>query len=225
MKFVVFDTEDTGVGRKDEVIQIGGILLDEKLNMLRPFNEYFLSSVPVHKDAAAVTGLGSKQSQLLGRDRYFEDFYWENQDLFSEDDITWCAYNASYDIRMVNQTLQNNGIAPYNFGTQTTNLFDATTGHHYFDVMLSCKNGLGLKYFPKLAACEAHTKYTPSALAEMYNKIMKIIDSINPSYDGVPFSEYVVSVMNVRNGSLFHDALYDAMVTWLLMYQNRKWCL
>lgn len=223
MNYIVFDEETTGVGEKDEVVQFGCLILDENFQITRPISCYFQSHVPVNAEAAAKTHLSSEIAHELSGGMFFEDFYWES-DIFKMTDVTWIGFNPDFDIRLCNQTLNQNGLSSYDFGDEVARL-NKKSGVHHFDVMKACMAGMGLNYYPNLAQCGSKLSYSQSTLDGMYEKLIKIIDKLDYANKTETLSEKLIGISDNGKLASYHDALYDAMITWLLLYQNRKWCI
>lgn len=105
-KFLVLDTETTGFGANDEVIQIGIIDQDENVVL----ETLFKPSIPIPKDASDVNGLTDEMCALAP---LFSEYYEKIKQLVENNYV--CIYNADYDIRMINQTARRYKLAPINF--------------------------------------------------------------------------------------------------------------
>lgn len=197
MNTFVFDTESTGLTSNDEVIQFSGLLLDDNLNLIRVVNFYCDTQVKIHPEASKVNGLTSDLVHKLSGGKFFEDYYC-NEPIFKLKDMCWVGYNIDFDTRMVNNTLRNNGLPVHNFGKRTTSL-DKKEGIYCYDVMqvFAAKRH---SHKVKLSVAAQELKFTQDSLDKMYQKLLHLA------------GEYV--------DLTFHNAIYDAMITWLLLIQE-----
>lgn len=214
MNYFVFDTETSGFGKNaisangmaihlhDEVIQFAGLLLDEDFRLKKVINFHCYTAVPIQPKAQAVNHLSHEILMKYSGGKTFEDYFLNLSDLHM-DDLTWIGYNVSFDTRMVNSTLKHNGLPEYDFGTGVESLRSAKVGRHYFDLLkvLAMKNG-GIRM--KLTQAANHLPYSGKQIEGMYKKILCLTKS--------------------KSTLTFHDALYDALVTWLLVVQNKECC-
>ena len=214
MNYFIFDTETTGIGAGavldkkksfsvgDEVIQFAGLLLDESLRLKKVISFHCYTAVPIHPEAQAVNHLDHQKLMKYSGGRTFEDFFLNQPDLHSKD-LTWIGYNVKFDIRVVNNTLKQNGLAEYDFGTCVKTLRSEVEGRHYFDLLeLFAMKNSGIKI--KLVQAARSLSYTEQQINTMYGKLLQLTNS--------------------KSDLTFHDALYDSLVTWLLLVQNKEWC-
>ena len=200
MEYIVFDVEATGLTNRDEVFQFSGLLLDEDLKLQKVISFYCYTQVPLHPTANRITGMNAEKIMQLSGGRFFEDYYYKF-DIFRKKDIVWIGYNnSSYDQNIINSTLCNNGLPPHSFGNYVTSL-NVQSGVHHFDLMrfLSARNQNRAK---KLSVAQKDIGYSEQKLEAMYKKLLNL--------------------MNITSTVKEHNSLYDAMVTWLLLYKNRK---
>lgn len=198
MQYIVFDTETTGLSASDEVVQFAGLLLDEKLDLVNIINFYCQTQVALSPGASEITHLDGKLLHTLSGGKFFEDYYC-SVPVFRFPDLVWIGYNVSFDCRMINNTLTNNGLPLHNFGNKIVNL-DRTEGIYNFDVMqLVAAGNNGIK--KKLADAANGLPHSQDELEQMFQKLLRLT--------GSPAE------------ICFHNALYDAMVTWLVLV-NRK---
>lgn len=201
MRYLVFDVEATGLGGTDEVFQFAGLLLGRNLQIKKGINFYCYAPVPIHPRAKQLTKMTSCKLMQLSDGKYFEDYYY-SLDIFKEPDLTWIGYNVSYDMGIINNTLRNNGLPTHCFGNSVANL-TAESGVHNFDLLsfISSMNG-GMKR--PLSAMQQDLGYSVAKLEEMYQKLLKLLRMES----------------TVRQ----HNALYDSMVTWLLLCKYKEVC-
>lgn len=199
MEFLVFDTETTGLSANDEVVQMAGLLLTPDLQLKKVINFYCYTQVPFNPKAKAVNGLSSAELMRRSRGKFFEDYYC-SLDIFRKTDIVWIGYNVQFDIGMINNTLENNGMPRHYFGKDITNL-GVKSGIYQFDVlqMLSAMNG-GTRI--RLTNAAEKLAYSREQIDSMYSKLLRLI--------------------NLNTGVKDHNALYDALITWLLVVEYRR---
>jgi len=101
-RVIVFDTETTGFGQDDCVIEIGAVeLIDGEITGFQ-FHSYVNAVRKSHKEAVKVHGLDTK---FLARHRLIEPVMKSFQKFIDEDTIL-VAHNAAFDFRMLNQELK-----------------------------------------------------------------------------------------------------------------------
>lgn len=93
--FYVLDTETTGVGKQDEIIQIG--IVDKAGHTV--MNTLIKPTVPIHPDASAVNGI--TQDRVADAPT-FADVYVELCKILAATPLV--AYNMPFDWRMMQQT-------------------------------------------------------------------------------------------------------------------------
>lgn len=125
-QFLVYDTESTGLKfaetdlsvpaslrhRGDEVCQIGGLLLDERMEPTKLFCHY-CDTVKVDCDPTAqkVNGIYMEEVRKYVRCQYLPQVLQERVPEFFADDIIFIGYNVEFDQRMVGQTLSNSDVS------------------------------------------------------------------------------------------------------------------
>lgn len=196
MKYFIFDTEDTGLGTKDEVVQFSGFLVDEECRLQRLYNFYCYPLVEFQQKAQQVTGLNKEILMELSKGRFFEEQFYEYKTLLNEKNITWVGYNVSFDTRLINQTLKANGYPVHNFGRKVGTLANdyGTYNFDVLDVIASTYNkGIRLK----LGA--AVDKYCSKTLEQIQKEYVKIM-------------QYA----KINSEITFHNAIFDAYATYCL---------
>ena len=96
-KYLILDTETTGISNKDEIIEMSVIDLDGNCLLGSRFLPIKRKSIP--KDATAVHGISYAMLKDCPR---FSDFDRELRSAIGSKDII--AYNADYDMRLYKQT-------------------------------------------------------------------------------------------------------------------------
>ena len=196
MKYMIFDTEATGLDAKDEITQFAGFLVDDNLKLERLYNFYCYPLVDMGAKVISLTGLDKELLMKLSGGKFFEEQFAELKHLHNCSDLTWVGYNVSFDTRMVNQTLQNNGCDPYQFGRKIS-LLNSQHGVYQFDVMQAVANLYNHGTFVKLEqAVKRYCTVDEQQIKREYREILKYAD--------LPMiGEY-------------HNALFDAYSTYHL---------
>ncbi len=124
-QFIVYDTETTGLkkadiditlpatlrSRGDEVCQIGGLLLNDRMEPVRLFCHY-CDTVAIECSAGAteVHGMTMKEVRKYVRCQYLPMVLHDRVPEFFWKDIIFVGYNIEFDQTMVKQTLSNTGV-------------------------------------------------------------------------------------------------------------------
>lgn len=196
MKYVIYDTETTGLTRSDEVVQFGAIVTDEKFVPQKAVSFYCYSQVPISEGARKVTGLDAKTVHELSGGATFEDRFL-NLSFVNDKDVVWISYSANgFDERLVNQTLKNNGLSEHKFGEKKLYFTDSDKQY-----TLDAFNAIRLRVFngkvQKLGQMAAALGYSEEKIDELFKRVIK------------------------GNGK-FHDALYDSFVLWLVVNKCKE---
>ncbi len=199
MNYLVFDTETTGFRPTAEVIQFSGLLLNEKLKLQRLINFYCYTQETVEKKALEIHKLSSKFLMEQSGGKAFEDYFFALAP--EEKDLTWVAYNTSYDMRVINNTLTRNGLPSYDFG-KTTALLNKKHGIYNFDLMKVMASLYGHNI--KLSVAAQTLPYSEEKIHSMYKKLMELA--------------------GMKSEVTFHNSLYDVLITWLLLGEHRNRC-
>jgi len=101
----VLDTETTGLGDTDQAIHVAVVSLHGRIVL----NTYLRPSVPIHPKAHEQHGLTEDDLRDAPTGRALMPFLY---DLFTSHSV--CAYNASFDCRILNQTAAACGHTLYN---------------------------------------------------------------------------------------------------------------
>lgn len=219
MKFVIFDTETTGLN--GEAIQMAMIVLDENLK-IESFDSFYCDTdCVIEKGATNVHGLTNEMVHKLSGGKYFEDYVLGNpryKKLFFEEDVVFPGYNVLFDLKIVNNSLintghglitdikkysdlKNNPDAKLRLVTKTYNPIKETGGAHWFDLMEYARNRTGM--------------IKGLNLAKAVDLLVRDID-VKTSFD------VVSKKFNLQSGKSYHDASYDAFCTMLLFYEFIK---
>ena len=227
MRSFIFDTETTGLGPRDEVVQFSGILLndDDHYKIESVLNFYCETDVPSSEAAMAVHHLDQKILHKLSGGKTFEEQFANVLDFLGQfPDLTWVAYNYSFDQRMCRQTMVNNNAKDPNLPMKEAIL--QRKGIHAFCCMDMCTSYIG--HGRKMKNVEA--AHHPDVMRDVYNnygiektlakKGIRADDTAQMS--GVIDKLYSV-VMKMATGFLpaahLHDSLYDSYLT-MLVYRT-----
>ena len=105
MKFIVLDTETTGLNtREDRITEIGCIKVDENLIEVDQYHQYINPEYKISSGAESVTGL---TNDILKGYPTFKEIQ-DNFLSFIDKDII-IAHNAKFDITIINSELRRNG--------------------------------------------------------------------------------------------------------------------
>lgn len=203
MDYCFYDVETTGIGRKDEVIQLAYILTDENLAIKKVFNSYCFSTRPINPDAEKVHGISRDLLLELSGGKFFEEIIRDNEEFFKSKDIIFTAYKDDFDRRVINQTLSNNTNMRVEFGSRIATPESArTTGRHnlcsyrYLVATLNAGRSMRLTQMAKTHSPEFNLERMYQGLCHKYN----------------------LQLTNNRP----HDALYDSLAMWLLHWKVRS---
>ena len=100
-RFYVLDTETTGLGRQDEIVQIG--IVDKKGKAV--MDELIKPAIPIPPGASKVHGIYDSDVEDAP---YFKDIYAELSKLLAGQEII--AYNMTFDRRMMQQSGDKYGL-------------------------------------------------------------------------------------------------------------------
>jgi DNA polymerase III epsilon subunit-like protein len=201
VKLFLYDTETTGLGPRDEVIQIAGILTDINLKPLYAVNRYCFSTVPIDPGAFNSHGITRTDLLKLSGGRFLEDVDDEIKFLREEKDLVCISYNHDFDGRLMNQTMTNNGLDKFDFGTKIATLKrNLTAGRynlcamHLFTQVLNAGRKYDLKQLAK-----TRSGYDEVTLFALYTEFAKRLS------------------FTVDESRKYHDALFDVFLIWVLL--------
>ena len=212
-KYFVFDTEGTGLNKtmKDEVIQLSGFLLNENLDVIQIVDIYCNTTSPIPKESIAVHGITDKFLQENANNMFLEDYLAlpEYKWLADPHDLTVIGYNTSFDTKLINTTLHNNGYATINFGIQKIKLPKSNAkGNYVFDMMKACQMLYGYRNYKKLS------EVIKLQVLDKKNKTEQDLFSY--------FQKFCKSKGFTPKACSFHTALFDAFCVYLLIALNEK---
>lgn len=212
---MVLDTETTGLNKKysklnvpcslrengDEVVQVGGLILNESLEPVRMFCHYCDCLMPSVVPAAYEVN----KLDLTTIRRYIPGMYLEEvcvkliPEIFL-DDLVIIGYNTSFDLRMVAQSMRNFCFDFENCGKVTTSF--PTRGRWILDVM---------SYMPKRTKLVSHHDSLSGARSSFYAQ-----------WAGSLKIETNIPELLESSWQSAHNALFDAIETYLL-FKERVW--
>lgn len=202
---ILFDTETTGLGNKDEVIQLCAIILTQdgkKLKFKDVINFYCDTNVHIPQEAVNIHGIDNKALYKLSDGKYFEEQLVKCKDFVDPSIPTvYMAYNINFDKRLINQTLEQNGYAPIDFGQQL-NFMPADASRNYNVCLMEIAkqaytNGRRVKLQTLI------DKYMDENHLKMLHTKLKAAYKIKTASDG------------------YHDALYDTVACLVLLTQSK----
>lgn len=208
MKYVFFDTETTGLNYgKDDVIQLAYIVLDDNMNIVDAGCNYCNTDVAITKEAYNVHHIDKKFLEEHAGSTFLNDLIVNNKYFNGEvKDVVFMAYNVEFDSNMINQKLRKRGYRGVDFGPYTRTPNQVKSGRYHFCMMNGLKN---LRRWPHRKRLKQARKIILKSVSdETIRAIYKsLVDNLN---------------LDVREGSEYHDALYDTLITALLYTHVRK---
>ncbi len=213
-QLVIFDTETTSLFMRTptkagaEVIQFAAIMVDENFNITRVINRYCSSTQLVDSEALKVHKLSDKKISILSDDKFFEQIVRE-ESLRNLDNVTWIGYNINFDIKMINQTLFQNGYEGLDFGKNTEMLSFRKNGIYHFDAMRCLSRLSG------------------------YTHNVKLSDLINKYYGVDYFRRLCCTFRNnfniidplIGEEDFFHNAIFDSLATLVIIQKFKNFLL
>lgn len=219
MRIVVLDTETTGVGANDRVIQVASICVDENFTTYGASNIFCNVATVIPSGAVSVHQIDNRKLEILSKNKFIEDQVYDIKYLADAKDTIFIGYNISFDIKMINNSLVSEGYEPIDFGTNVNVMPRDTKGRNYnICLMRTLKEYIGYKgKWKKL------TKMREDYLTESDEEILEIKEAVIDIFKlskgleekCVQFKDEPIIDMK------FHDALYDTLVT-LLLFKKFK---
>lgn len=206
MQYVIFDTETTGLGNNDEVIQFSCMYLNEnfKLNGIDDF--YCMPTAEISAGAMAVHHLTLNKVRKLSGQKFFEEKFYAIKEKFGKD-CTFINYSSSmFDFRLVNQTLTRAGMPEFDFGAKTLALNDNAHGFYKYDLMsgIARLNGIRGGKIKLENALKLIFDYNEQDLKMKYFNLCKMLER-----KGLAAS--------IETDMLFHNARFDTFCMWFLL--------
>lgn len=204
-----FDTETTGFGPDDEVIQFAGILTDANMNIIDVVNFYCNPAKIIPREAVNVHGLTNADVYKLSHGHFIDEFIFKYDWLVNPKDIVFIGYNVEFDVRLVNQSLLLNGCEGINFGTRV-NVIPRDTKHKSYKLcmMETIKNNLGYYKNQKLVnVTREHLHFNSNKVVEKIELLCEYFNVDRPKHCNA------------------HDALYDSFMTMMLFNRFKHFYL
>lgn len=223
-QFIVYDTETTGLtraevdltlpatlhNRGDEVCQIGGLILNERMEPTRLFCHYCDTvTVECSPGATRVHGMTMKEIRQYVRCQYLPVVLHDNVPEFFWNDIIFIGYNVEFDQCMVKQTLSNTGV-DFKWEPFKGSILPKT-GRHAVDVA---------EYFKRVSSGGSVSTYKKHA--SYFRKLSSFDAELEPARQ-LFYSQYGDLQVESNCPELFepswckaHSAFYDALNTFLL---------
>ena len=213
MRFVIFDTETTGLTQSDEVIQFAGLVVEttseeEKQKMtaegktpknlkLKNFCSFYCDTVKtINPEAQKIHGIDKETLKKLSENYTFEDNFFPFVESLGEQPKCWVAYNIEFDKRLVNQTLGNNGLPTFSFGKNI-----ATIREENEDTNFCLMNAM-----------------TSLNTAGKRRKLVDVVASLGYSKETIDKSFAAFAARcNMSEDLSFHNAAYDVYCTYLVL--------
>lgn len=212
MKFIVIDTETTGINRpstldgrpytpKGEVIQVAALVCDEHLEVEKLISFYCMPTEPIADEARdKAHGIHNSEIKELSSGKFLEDYLYDTyRDIFlPNEDIIFVGHNIPFDIRAINNSLLAYSCDELNFGSPIKSISSRRRGNGYIDTMRLGKEVYNYHKFPKLSELVSLTKVN-----SVINQVYKVIKD-----------SYLDEKSFIREGVSYHDAAYDVCATW-----------
>ena len=212
-KFIVFDTETTGLFRQgldtlntpaaitakgSEVCQIGGLVLDETMSPLKLFCHYCDTVVANSSQAALeVHGIDMRNCRQYVTGQFLPEVMQRFLPEFFEPNVIFIGYNVEFDMAMVAQTLAN---SPFSFNWSPVRASVVPRrGRHSVDVAEFFKVGSNYR---RLVSFEKELLTPRMQFLSYYSNFMTVetncLEMLEPTWDRA------------------HNSFFDALNTYLL---------
>lgn len=97
-KYILFDTETTGNGERDRIIQIGALIVHDK-NNIEVFDELCSCEVPISIDAMAVHHITPEL--IENKPKFIESNFYKELQKYNSNENFLIAHNISFDLEML----------------------------------------------------------------------------------------------------------------------------
>ncbi|MBO7744133.1 ATP-dependent DNA helicase DinG [Paenibacillus sp. MWE-103] len=108
MNYAVLDLETTGHGAGDDIIQVGLVLMDEDMKVVRTYSSFVKPTIPI---PAFITGLTGIEEAMVADAPELEEVLLEVVPLLS--DAVLVAHNVSFDAGFLNAALDRSGYVAF----------------------------------------------------------------------------------------------------------------
>lgn len=207
MQYVLFDVETTGLGKFDEVIQFCCFTFEDQFKVCKSMHDFYcMTTRPISPKALAVHNITAEKLRKLSDEKFFEEYFYELKKNFSKDCMFIYYSFSGFDMRLVNQTLQNQNLPAFNFGKKTDSL-RPKTGIYNYDLQSAISSYLG-----KRRACR---------LEEAVRLVSKDnVDTVKRRY--LNFNKAITKTCDsdIQNDQMFHNARFDVFCMWYLLSET-----
>jgi hypothetical protein len=204
----IYDVESTGKGPRDEVVQLAYLIVKIKdLKIVGGRNFYCMSTVPFHAKASAVNKLNTKLVAELSGGKFIEELIIDDPYFMGNSNILFTSYNATFDNRLMNQSLGRNTDLYIKFGDLVSKPSSAKGRAHF------CSAN-----FAAAATGRGHT----IRLSQIYNELVPSSRE-NKMEEVTAYTSYISRELGLSSGTLrAHDALFDCVMLWRLLGTLKK---
>ena len=221
MYFTIFDTETTGLTSKDEVIQLSALLVREtteeeknarrlagkkvsNLSLMKFYEYYCDTQQTIEPKAQQVHGIDKALLHEKSGGKTFEDIFIPFTKNVKNDIVqdnhssgtTNCrvAHNSAFDKRLVNQTLQHNGLPAFDFGKEIALIRDEAR-----DTNFCLMKGV-------MSVGDGKRRKLMEVLGQIYSE-----ETVKKSFS------LFANNCNLDPEMSFHNASYDIFCTYLVL--------
>ena len=122
---IFFDTETTGIGSEDEIIQIGAIITNERGELLENgvFDELCSSLTPIKLKAMATHGI--RDEEIKDKPEFKKSRFWQVLNELNKDENYLIAHNLPFDLGMLKK---------YGFKSEFKLIDTLKCSMHLFDI-------------------------------------------------------------------------------------------
>lgn len=189
-----------------EVIQLSALVLDENTLMPIELISFFcMPTEPISDEASRVHGITNDMIHELSEGKYLEDYLFSPRseggysDIFSSKGNVFMTYNAEFDTKAINRTLEGYSLE-LDFGSRVKSFIDFDETRNYNLCLMKSFSALyGFSRFVKLKEALSIAKFDQMEFT--YKKVM--------------------SMFNKVSSANFHNADYDTVAAWVLLYLMR----
>ena len=203
-KYILFDTETTGVEEKDRIIQVGSMIIEPKTKV-KIFDELCSCEIPISIEAMETHGITPLHIQ--NKPKFIEtNFYRTLKELNNEENFL-IAHNISFDLSMLEKEGFKNKIQLIDTLRCSKHVFSDAKAHRlqYFRYHLKLyelENDEALKYNIQIKAHNAigDVLIMKLFLSKLVQKIKDLYPTINPMNKLVELSKTPVLIEKFNFG-------------------------
>ena len=97
-KYILFDTETTGITEEDRIIQVGGMIINSKTD-IEVYDELSSTVLPIKLQAMEVHNI--TQDLLVGKDIFINTNFYQKLQSLNNSSNYLIAHNISFDLSML----------------------------------------------------------------------------------------------------------------------------